>query len=371
MKKFFIFAEKTYCKHDKSTRNYKSKKKEFKKKPVHSFILHKLLNFCHKNVILSIIRLNVNFQNVNFLEEKMTKLRGAFTALVTPMHEDESVDYEGFRSLVKSQCEGGIDGILPLGTTAETPTLTEDEEDALIKIAFEEVRAYEKKASRKVQIVLGAGSNCTRDAVRYCERAKSFGADAALVVTPYYNKPSNEGIFRHFECCSKVGLPIVVYNIQGRTGKNIDTPTLSRIADLPNIIAVKEASGNINQMMDVIAQVKSKHPDFSVISGDDGLTLPLIASGGDGVFSVVSNLTPSLIVQMTHAALDGDLQTARELHYRLLPFFKAAFVDGNPTSIKYALSVKNIMKPCVRLPLSEVTDSAKKIIENALKECKL
>ncbi|MBQ5472861.1 MAG: 4-hydroxy-tetrahydrodipicolinate synthase [Treponema sp.] len=301
----------------------------------------------------------------------MIKLSGAMTALVTPMHEDESVDYEGFRTLVKQQLEGGIDGILPLGTTAETPTLTEDEEDEIIKIAFEEVRAFEKANGKKINIILGAGSNCTRDAVRYCERAKKAGADAALVVTPYYNKPSNEGIFRHFEAVSKVGIPIVVYNIQGRTGKNIDTPTMARIADLPNIIAVKEASGNINQMMEVIATVKSKHPDFAVISGDDGLTLPLIAAGGDGVFSVVSNLIPGLVTEMTHAALDGDLKKARELHYRLLPFFKAAFVDGNPTSIKYAMSVKGMMKPCVRLPLVEVTDSAKKVIESALKECNI
>lgn len=301
----------------------------------------------------------------------MIKLQGAFTAMVTPMNPDGSVDYDGLRKNVKFQLQQGIDGLVPLGTTAETPTLDEDEEDEIIKVVFEEVRAFEKSTGKKIPLVLGAGSNNTRDAVKYCQRAKKAGADAALVVTPYYNKPSKEGIFRHFEACSKVGIPILVYNIQGRTGTNIPTDVLKRIADLPNICGVKEASGNINQMMDVIAQVKSKHPDFSVISGDDGLTLPLIASGGDGVFSVVSNLAPSLIVQMTHAALDGDLQTARELHYRLLPFFKAAFVDGNPTSIKYALSVKNIMKPCVRLPLSEVTDSAKKIIENALKECKL
>lgn len=301
----------------------------------------------------------------------MTKFGGAMTALVTPMHEDESVDYEGFRALVKRQLEGGIDGILPLGTTAETPTLTEDEEDEIIKIAFEEVRAFEKATGKKILVTLGAGSNCTRDAVRYCERAKKAGADAALVVTPYYNKPSQEGIFKHFEACSKVGIPIVVYNIQGRTGANIATETLLKIADLPNVIAVKEASGNINQMMDVIAKVKGAHPDFSVISGDDGLTLPLIAAGGDGVFSVVSNYTPELVTALTHAALQGDLKKAREIHYRLLPFFKAAFVDGNPTSIKYALSVKGDMKPCVRLPLVEVKDSAKAVIEAALKECNL
>ena len=301
----------------------------------------------------------------------MAKFGGAMTALVTPMHEDESVDYEGFRAVVKRQLEGGIDGILPLGTTAETPTLTEDEEDEIIKIAFEEVRAFEKATGKKINIVLGAGSNCTRDAVRYCERAKKAGADAALVVTPYYNKPSNEGIYRHFEAVSKVGIPIIVYNIQGRTGKNIDTATMLRIADLPNIAGVKEASGNIGQMMDVIAQVKAAHPDFAVICGDDSLTLPLIAAGGEGVFSVVSNYTPELVSEMVHAALKGDYETARGLHYRLLPFFKAAFVDGNPTSIKYAMSLRNLCSPHVRLPLVEVTDQAKTIIKNALAECKL
>lgn len=301
----------------------------------------------------------------------MAKFGGAMTALVTPMHEDESVDYEGFRALVKRQLEGGIDGILPLGTTAETPTLTEDEEDELIKIAFEEVRAFEKANNKKIWITLGAGSNCTRDAVRYCERAKKAGADAALVVTPYYNKPSDEGIVKHFEAVSKVGIPIVVYNIQGRTGKNIDVPTLMKIADLPNVIGVKEASGNINQMIDVIAKVKAKHPDFAVISGDDGLALPLIACGGDGVFSVVSNYAPELVTKLAHAALSGDLATAKELHYRLLPFFKAAFVDGNPTSIKYALSLRGDMKPCVRLPLVEVKASAKEVIKAALNESKL
>ena len=301
----------------------------------------------------------------------MIKLSGAMTALVTPMHEDESVDYECYRKLVKSQLEAGIDGILPLGTTAETPTLTEEEEDELIKISFEEVRAFEKANNKKINVILGSGSNCTRDAVRYCKRAEKAGADAALVVTPYYNKPSDEGVFRHFEEVSKVGIPIVVYNIQGRTGKNIDTATMARIASLPNIIAVKEASGNINQMMDVIAAIKAKNPDFSVISGDDGLTLPLLAAGGDGVFSVVSNFCPSLITQMVHYGLEGNFEKTREIHYRLLPFFKAAFVDGNPTSIKYALSLKGVMKPCVRLPLVEVKESAKRVIENAISECGL
>jgi 4-hydroxy-tetrahydrodipicolinate synthase len=301
----------------------------------------------------------------------MIKLRGAFTAMVTPMSKDGSVDYEGFRSLLKFQLQQGINGLVPLGTSGETPTLDEDEEEKLINILMPEVRIFEQSHKVKIPVVLGAGSNNTRDAVRYAERAKKAGADAALVVTPYYNKPSDEGIFRHFEAVSKVGIPILVYNIQGRTGKNIDTPTLERIADLPNIAGVKEASGSISQMMDVIAKIKPKHPDFAVLSGDDGLTLPLIAVGGDGIVSVVSNLCPAIITEMVQDALKGDYDAARKIHYRLLPFFKAAFVDGNPTSIKFAMNYKGLPAGSVRLPLVEVNDEAKKVIEAALKACNL
>lgn len=301
----------------------------------------------------------------------MIRLRGAFTAMITPMKEDGSIDYDGYRKLLRFQMEEGIDGLVPLGTTGETPTLDEDEEQRIIDVVMEEVRAFEKERGVKVPVVLGAGSNNTRDAVRYTKRAKKAGADAALVVTPYYNKPSSEGIFRHFEAVSRVGIPILVYNIAGRTGKNIDTPTLSRIADLPNIAGVKEASGSISQMTDVIATIKSKHPDFAVLSGDDAMTLPLLASGGDGVVSVVSNAAPALVSEMVRAALAGDYEAARKIHYRLLPFFKAAFVDGNPTSIKYAMRVKGLPSGSVRLPLVDVHDEAKKIIEEALSACGL
>ena len=301
----------------------------------------------------------------------MIRLRGAFTAMITPMKEDGSIDYDGYRKLLRFQMEEGIDGLVPLGTTGETPTLDEDEEQRIIDVVMEEVRAFEKERGVKVPVVLGAGSNNTRDAVRYTERAKKAGADAALVVTPYYNKPSFEGIFRHFEAVSRIGIPILVYNIAGRTGKNIDTPTLSRIADLPNIAGVKEASGSISQMTDVIDTIKSKHPDFAVLSGDDAMTLPLIACGGDGVVSVVSNAAPALVSEMVRAALSGDYEAARKIHYRLLPFFKAAFVDGNPTSIKYAMRVKGLPSGSVRLPLVDVHDEAKKIIEEALSACGL
>lgn len=298
----------------------------------------------------------------------MIALRGALTAMVTPMNADGSVDYEGFRKNVAFQLEQGIDGLVPLGTTGETPTLAEDEEERMITIVLEAVRAHEKRTGRHVSVVVGAGSNNTADAVRYCTRAKEMGADAALVVTPYYNKPSDEGIFRHFEAVSRVGIPVVVYNIAGRTGKNIPTPLLARIAALPNIIGVKEASGDISQMMAVIATVKAARPDFAVLSGDDALTVPLVALGGDGIVSVVSNLAPAEVAEMTAAALSGDMDKARALHYRLLPFFKAAFVDGNPTSIKYAMNCKGMPAGTVRLPLVEVTDAAKKVIADALRE---
>ena len=304
----------------------------------------------------------------------MNIFRGAFTALITPMLADGSVDFEGFRKNVKFQLDNGIDGLVPLGTTAETPTLDErpgEEEDKLIKIVFDEVRAFEKANNKKIPVILGAGSNNTKDAVMYCERAKKAGADAALVVTPYYNKPSKEGIFRHFEAVSKVGIPIIVYNIQGRTGLNIPTDLLQRIAELPNIAGVKEASGNVGQMMEVIAKIKNKKPDFAVLSGDDSLTLPLLALGGDGVISVVSNLNPAIMHELAQAGLDGDMKKAREIHYRLLPFFKAAFVDGNPSSIKYAMNVKGLPAGGLRLPLVEVCDSAKPVIEAAIKECNL
>ena len=304
----------------------------------------------------------------------MNRLRGTFTALITPMNTDGSVDFEGFRQNVKYQLDSGITGLVPLGTTAETPTLDErpgNEEDTLIQILMEEVAACREQTGRDIPVILGAGSNNTKDAVMYAERAKKVGADYALVVTPYYNKPSKEGIFRHYEAISKVGIPVIVYNIKGRTGVNIPTDVLVRIAQLPNIAGVKEASGEISQMMDVIAQIKNKKPDFAVLSGDDNLTLPLLAAGGDGVISVVSNLCPARMVSLVEAGLKGDFAKAREIHYGLAPMFKAAFVDGNPSSIKYAMNYKGLPAGTVRLPLVEVTSNAKKVIEKALDECNI
>lgn len=298
----------------------------------------------------------------------MFKLKGTYTAMITPMQQDSEIDYNGFRTHVKTQLESGIDGLVPLCTTSETPTLAEEEEVELIKIAMDERAKYEQATGAHIPIMIGAGSNNTKDALRYAQRAKEAGADAALVVTPYYNKPSQAGIVKHFETVCAVGIPIVAYNIQGRTGVNIATDTLAKIAELPNVVGVKEASGNIQQMADVIAKIKLHKPDFSVMSGDDALTLPLLALGGDGVISVVSNLAPKRVKAMVDAALRGEFSAARELHFGLLPIFKAAFVEGNPSSIKCAMNLKGLPAGSVRAPLVDVSEDGKKIIANALQE---
>ncbi|GMO68279.1 MAG: 4-hydroxy-tetrahydrodipicolinate synthase [Treponemataceae bacterium] len=297
----------------------------------------------------------------------MEKLQGSFTALVTPMNQDGSVDYASFEKLVDFQIASGITGLLVLGTSGETPTLTEDEEDVLIEIAAKKC-ADAKKAGRPVTLILGAGSNCTLDSVHYMERAKRAEADYALVVTPYYNKPSDEGVYAHFAAASAVGVPIIVYNIAGRTGKNISCELLARIADLPNIAGVKEASGNITQMMEVIEKIVPRHPDFCVLCGDDALTLPLMALGGDGVISVVSNSAPAEIAALVRFCLDKDFDAARKMHYRLLPFMRAAFIETNPAPIKFALAQKGLIQNNVRLPLVPVLPQSEKAIKDALEK---
>jgi 4-hydroxy-tetrahydrodipicolinate synthase len=294
----------------------------------------------------------------------MTKLRGAFTALITPMNADESVDYEGFRTLVRFQLESGISGIVPLGTTGEAPTLDEGEEDKLIDIAIAEAKG-------KVPVIVGAGSNCTKDAVKYVKRAKAKGADYALVVTPYYNKPTDEGIYRHFAACAEVGLPIIVYNIAGRTGKNISTALLARIAELPYIAGVKESSGDLNQMMDVIQTIAAKKSGFSVLSGDDSLALPLISVGGDGIISVVSNIDPKRVTAMVQKALSGDYEAARKLHYELLPTYRAAFIETNPVPIKAAMNMKGLPAGTLRLPLCSLMAENEAKLRAALVESKI
>jgi 4-hydroxy-tetrahydrodipicolinate synthase len=298
----------------------------------------------------------------------MMKLTGAYTALITPMKENGEVDYEGFRRLINFQLEEGIDGLVPLGTTGETPTLEEDEEEKLIKIAVEEVKG-------RVPVIVGTGSNDTKYMAAYTRRAKNLGADAALVVTPYNNKPNDSGLLRHFQAAAAGGLPVVVYNIASRTGRNIPTPLMAKIAQIPGIAGVKESSGDLGQMGDVIREIalprRQAGNPFAVLSGDDAFTLPLIALGGDGIVSVVSNLVPRRVKALAKACLEGDFEEGRRIHFELLPLIKAAFVETNPAPIKAAMTWAGLPGGPVRLPLGPLAPASEAVLKAALEGLEL
>jgi 4-hydroxy-tetrahydrodipicolinate synthase len=287
--------------------------------------------------------------------------RGVTTAMITPFHADGSVDYDGLRRNACFQVENGVGGLLPLGTTGEAPTLNGDEKERVVRTVVETVRSQPGDA----KVMVGVGTYSTSTTIENARSAQTWGADALLVVTPYYNKPTQAGIVAHFRAiCEAVDLPIVVYNIKGRTGVNIETPTLAKIAENKNIIAVKEASGDINQMMDVLRDI----PEIAVYSGDDGMTYPLMSLGGHGVISVISNLLPGELVEMVTDALDGDWDRARTLHFHLLPLFKAAFVETNPAPIKYAMEKRGLAAGPLRLPLVEILPSSQAKLDAVLEK---
>ena len=287
------------------------------------------------------------------------KLKGTITALVTPFIH-EKLDEEGLAHNIRYQIQQGISGILPLGTTGEAPTLSSEEQQRVISIAVRE-------ANRQVPVWVGTGSNCTQQTIEKTQLAKDLGADVALIVTPYYNKPTQEGIYRHFEAiATRVEMPIVVYNIPGRCGTNIETSTLMRIAELPHIVGVKEASGNINQAGDILHTIVKKHPHFSLFSGDDVLTLPMMALGAVGVISVVSNLVPDLVIALTSAVIQGQLDRAQEMHYQLLPLYKAAFIESNPVPIKTAMHLCGMPAGVCRLPLWQMSPENTNILYQLL-----
>jgi 4-hydroxy-tetrahydrodipicolinate synthase len=287
--------------------------------------------------------------------------RGVTTAMITPFHADGSVDYDGLRRNACFQMENGVGGLLPLGTTGEAPTLSGDEKERVVRTVVETVRSQPGDA----KVMVGVGTNSTSTTIENARAAQAWGADALLVVTPYYNKPTQTGIVAHFKAiCEAVELPVVVYNIKGRTGVNIETTTLAKIAENKNIIAVKEASGDIHQMMDVLRDI----PEIAVYSGDDGMTYPLMSLGGHGVISVISNLLPGELVEMVTHALDGDWDRARMLHFRLLPLFKAAFVETNPAPIKYAMAKRGLAAGPLRLPLVEILPSSQAKLDAVLEK---
>src|SRR3989339_1089850 len=248
--------------------------------------------------------------------------RGVYTAIITPFREDGSVDEACLKKLIDFNIKSGVSGIVPCGTTGESPTLSHQEHDRVIELTVQHV-------NKRVPVIAGTGSNSTTEAIRMTTYAENAGADACLLVNPYYNKPTQEGLYRHFKAIAdSVKFPCIVYNIKGRTAVNVETSTLMRIVkDCKNVVAVKEASGDLNQMKEVIAQ---RPEGFSVLSGDDNMALDLIKAGGNGVISVASNAVPDRMVAMVKAALDGNFDEAEKLNKDLAPLFEAEFIETNP-----------------------------------------
>ena len=272
-----------------------------------------------------------------------TRLRGMGVALVTPFKEDGSVDYEALLCLVDYQLQNDTDFLCVLGTTAETPTLSKEEKEKVKRTVIDRVNG-------RIPILLGVGSNSTQAVVDTVKNDDMTGVDALLVVVPYYNKPSQEGIYQHYKAVAEAtDLPIVLYNVPGRTGVNMTAETTLRLArDFKNIVAIKEASGNITQMDDII---KNKPEDFDVISGDDGITFPLITLGAVGVISVIGNAFPREFSRMTRLALQGDYNNALTIHHKFTELFSLLFVDGNPAGVKAMLNMMGMIENKLRLPL--------------------
>lgn len=285
-------------------------------------------------------------------------LSGCGTALITPF-KNGAIDFDAYRTLVRRQVAGGIDFLVPLGTTAETPTLSADEKVALFKATREE-------APGKI-LVAGAGSNSLQGTLANIELLTPCKPDAWLIVVPFYNKPSQEGIYQYYKAVSEAtDIPVLMYNVPGRTGVNMDASTCIRLAKLPNIIGVKEASSRYSQISEIIRGTENE--DFQVLSGNDGETLPLMATGAKGVISVASNVAPELMVALTNALTAWDIKEARRLHHLLAPLFNACFVESNPTPTKLALEILGYCSKEVRLPLVPASDKTKELMINVIKE---
>jgi 4-hydroxy-tetrahydrodipicolinate synthase len=278
---------------------------------------------------------------------RLRTIKGAITAAVTPFNSKDEVDIEGIQRNAEFQVRNGISGIVYLGTTGESPTLENDEKIAVIKAGVNAV-------NKRVPVIVGTGSYSTKESVRQSKQAEELGADALLIVTPYYNKPSQQGLIKHYEeIVTSVSLPVIIYNIPGRTGVNMEPETIKRLSYLENIIGVKEASGNLPQIEKLIAMV----PRMSVLSGDDNLTLQIMKSGGKGVISVVSNLLPKEISDLCENCLKGDYEAAKDMHDKLESLFRAVFIETNPVPIKSAMSYAGLPAGPVRLPLCELLPS--------------
>ena len=283
---------------------------------------------------------------------------GSYVAIVTPFKNNE-VDYEKIKELVKFHIENKTDGIVPCGTTGESSTLSHEEHESVIETVI-------KSANKKIKVIAGTGSNNTAEALRLTQFAKKVGADACLLISPYYNKPTQKGMYQHFKkIADAVDIPIMLYNIQSRTGVNIEPETIAKLTkDCKNIVAVKEASGSLDQM----SKIKFLSPEIELLSGDDSLTLPLLSIGGVGVVSVVGNIVPKDVSEMVWSYLKGDIKKAQEFHYKLFPLVKAMFIETNPIPIKTAMGLLGMCSPELRLPMSEMEPENVEKLKKALKD---
>jgi 4-hydroxy-tetrahydrodipicolinate synthase len=287
---------------------------------------------------------------------------GCGTALVTPFRQDQSLDEPKLRDLVRRQIDAGINFLVPCGTTGESPTLTRAEHLRVVRITVEE-------AAGKTPVLGGAGGYNTHEVIELALELKRIGADGILSVTPYYNKPTQEGLYQHYRAiAAAVALPIIVYSVQGRTGVNVEPATLARLAKIENIVGVKEASGNISQMASVIQEVP---PHFDVLSGDDAITIPLIALGGRGIVSVAANQIPAEMTQIAQACLRNDFETARRIQRRYLPLMNVNFVESNPIPVKAAMGLMGLLDPVFRLPLVPPSAASLDKIEKVLESLSL
>jgi len=286
----------------------------------------------------------------------MTQFKGSITALVTPF-KDGAVDEEALRAHIALQIENGTHGLVPVGTTGESPTLSHEEHNRVVEICVEEVKG-------RVPVIAGAGSNSTAEAVGFAKHAEKVGADAVLIVTPYYNKPTQEGLYHHFKAINDaIGIPIIIYNIPGRSVIDMSVATMARLYELKNIVGVKDATANIAR---VSLQRQAMGPEFIQLSGEDATALGFMAHGGHGCISVTANVAPALCSEMQEACLRGDFAAALKVQDRLMPLHEAMFIETNPAPAKYAASVLGLMEETVRLPLLPCSEGTKQTIRSAM-----
>ena len=283
--------------------------------------------------------------------------QGAYTALITPFGRDGAVDYARLRELVEFQIAGGIDGLVPVGTTGESPTLDVDEHLEVIRVVVE-------TAARRVKVVAGTGANSTAEALELTAQAKAMGVDGTLQVTPYYNKPTQAGLIKHFAAVADLGLPVVLYNVPGRAGCEIAIATVAELAQHPHVVAVKEAAGSVDR----VSRLKAAC-EIDVFSGDDGLTLPMMSVGGCGVISVASNVAPKAVADLVHAAAAGRWDEARALHYKYYALFNDVFIETNPIPIKAAMEMAGLGPAVYRLPLCEMAPANRDKLRATLQAC--